>query len=112
RDHAYVWPAPFDAASKKAVYDNTGRLSEIAFNADGKTLFAAENPNGTAHVFAVDVTDPSKRYTLMRVRGLQASLGLGRGGFGGGGGGGRGRAGADSVTFYQNPGVLMHEQTG
>jgi len=111
RDRLFQWNAPFDAASRKVLLENNNRMSEVAFSADAKTVFVAENANGTAHVFAVDVSDPAKHYTLTRVRGLQASLGVTRGGFGGGGGGGRGGRGADSVTFYQNPGTLISERT-
>src|SRR5262245_24955085 len=109
RDRLYLWNAPFDSASRKVMLENNSRMSEAAFSADGKTAFIAENANGTAHVFAIDVSDPAKRYTLTRVRGLQASIGLARG-FGGGGGGGRGGRGADSVTFFQNPGTLVTER--
>jgi hypothetical protein len=110
RDRLFQWNAPFDAQSRKVLLENNNRISEVAFSGDAKTVFLAENTNGTAHVFAVDVSDPTKRYTLTRVRGLQATLGVVRGGFGGGGGGGRGRGGADSVTFYQNPGTLVSER--
>ena len=110
RDRLFIWSAPFDTASRRMVLENSNRMSEIAFSGDGKTIFVAENANGTAHVFAVDVSDPTKRYTLTRVRGLQPTLGVSRGGFGGGNAR-RGR-GADSVTFYQNPGTLVSERGG
>jgi dienelactone hydrolase len=112
RDRLFIWSAPFDAQSRKLLLENGARMSEVGFSTDAKTAFIAENANGSAHVFAVDVSDPTKRYTLTRVRGLQASLGLARGfGGGGGAGGGRGGRGADSVTFYQNPGTLVSERT-
>ena len=110
RDRLYIWSAPFDTQSRKAVFDNTNRMTQVAFSADGKTVFVAESPTGAAHVFAVDLADPTKRMTLTRVRGLAASLGIATGG-GGGGGGGRGGTGADSVTFYENPGTLVSERT-
>ena len=109
RDRLVVWSAPFDASSRKVLLENNGRMGEVAFSGDAKTAFVAENANGTAHVFAFDVSDPTKRYTLTRVRGLSASLGITRG-FGGGGPPGRGRGAADSLTFYQNPGTLMSER--
>jgi dipeptidyl aminopeptidase/acylaminoacyl peptidase len=109
RDRLFQWNAPFDAQSRKVLLENNNRISEVAFSADAKTVFVAENANGTAHVFAADVTDPTKHFTLTRVRGLQATLGVVRGGFGGGAGG-RGGRGADSVTFYQNPGTLVAER--
>lgn len=103
RDRLYRWDAPFDAQSRTALLESSNRMSEVMFSADVKTVFVAENANGTAHVYAVDLSEPAKRHTLTRVRGLPASLGGGRGGFGGG----RGGTGADSLTFYQNPGTLM-----
>ena len=112
RDRAYVWAAPFTAGTKKAILDNANRMSQLAFSRDGRTAFVAENANGTAVVFAVDLADATKRHTITRVRGLTASLGIGGGGFGGGGGGGAGNNRADSVTFYQNPGALVSGRTG
>lgn len=109
RDRLYQWSPPFDAQSRKMLVESSNRMSEVAFSADAKTVFVAENANGTAHVYAVELSDPAKRLTLTRVRGLQATLGVARGGFGGGGGA-RGRGGADSVTFYQNPGTLVSER--
>ena len=110
RDRLFQWSAPFDAASRKPLVDNPNRIGQVAFSADGKTVFLTETVQGAAHAFAVDVSDVSKRHTISRVRGLQATLGITGGGFGGGGGG-RGGTGADSVTFYQNPGTLVSERT-
>jgi dipeptidyl aminopeptidase/acylaminoacyl peptidase len=107
RDRLHQWSAPFDASRRKVLLESSNRMSEVAFSADAKTVFVAENASGTAHVYAVELSDPAKRLTITRVRGLQASLGVGGGGPGGGGGGGRGRGGADSLTFYQNPGTLI-----
>ena len=112
RDRAYTWTAPFTAGAKKAILDNANRMSQFAFSRDGKTAFVAENANGTAAVFAVDLSDPAKRHTITRIRGLSASLGIGGGGFGGGGGGGAANNRADSATFYQNPGTLVSARTG
>lgn len=106
RDRLYRWDAPFDDKSRAMLLENANRMSEVMFSADAKTVFVAENASGTAHVYAVDLADPAKRHTITRVRGLTASLGGGRGGFGGG----RGGTGADSLTFYQNPGTLMSER--
>ena len=110
RDRLYVWAAPFTAETRKALLDNQNRMSQVAFSADGKSVFVAENASGSAHVFAVDRSDPAKRYTISRVRGLTPSLGIAGGGFGGGGG--RGANTADSVTFYQNPGTLVSTRAG
>ena len=109
RDRLFQWSAPFDASSLKQIFENSNRIAQVAFTADGKTVFMAETASGAAHVFAVDLADVSKRHTISRVRGIQPTLGIATGGFGGGGG--RGGTGADSVTFYQNPGTLVNERT-
>jgi dipeptidyl aminopeptidase/acylaminoacyl peptidase len=105
KDRLYQWSAPFDAASKKVLLESDNRMSGVLFTDDAKAVFVAENPTGTGHVYAHYFDEPGKNYTIWRVRGLNASVG-GGGGFGGGGGG-RGGNGADSVTFYQNPGTIM-----
>jgi dipeptidyl aminopeptidase/acylaminoacyl peptidase len=106
KDRLYHWVAPFDTASRKVLVESNNRIADVLFAEDGRVVFLAENANGVAHVYAVYADEPGKRYTLWRVRGLTASLGRSRGDFGGGAGA-RGGTGADSVTFYQNPGTLM-----
>ena len=103
KDHLYQWTPPFDAASKKQLLESDNRIGGVLFTDDAKAVFAAENGNGTGHVYAVYFDEPGKRYTIWRVRGLNATVTANRG-FGGGG---RGGTGADSLTFYQNPGTIM-----
>jgi dipeptidyl aminopeptidase/acylaminoacyl peptidase len=107
RDRLYQWSAPFDSASRKLLVESSNRIAEVLFAEDGRAVFVAENANGIAHVYGVYADEPGKRYTLWRVRGLSASLGRGGTGFGGGP---RGGTGADSITFYQNPGTLMSKR--
>ena len=106
KDRLYQWSPPFDAGSKKVLHESDNRMSGVLFTDDASAIFVAENPTGTGHVYAVYFNEPGKQYTIWRVRGLNAAVGGGGGGFGGGGGG-RGGTGADSVTFYQNPGTIM-----
>jgi dipeptidyl aminopeptidase/acylaminoacyl peptidase len=108
KDRLYQWLPPFDSGSRKVLVESNNRIAEVLFAEDGKAVFVAENANGVAHVYAVYVEEPGKRHTLSRVRGLTASLGRGRADFGGGAP--RGGTGADSVTFYQNPGTLMSKR--
>jgi dipeptidyl aminopeptidase/acylaminoacyl peptidase len=108
KDRLYQWLPPFDSSSRKVLVESNNRIAEVLFAEDGRGVFVAENANGVAHVYAVYVDEPGKRYTLSRVRGLTASLGRGRGDFGGGGV--RGGTGADSITFYLNPGTLMSKR--
>ena len=105
KDRLYQWTPPFDAGSKKVLLESDNRMSGILFTEDAKAVFVAENPTGTGLVYAHYFDEPGKNYTIWRVRGLTANVGGGGGGFGGGGG--RGGTGADSVTFYQNPGTIM-----
>jgi dipeptidyl aminopeptidase/acylaminoacyl peptidase len=104
KDHLYQLTPPFDASSKKQLLESDNRIGGVLFSDDAKTVFVAENPTGTGHVYAVYLDDAAKKYTIWRVRGLTATMGGGGRGFGGGG---RGGTGADSLTFYQNPGTIM-----
>jgi dipeptidyl aminopeptidase/acylaminoacyl peptidase len=102
KDHLYQWTPPFDASSKKALLESDNRIGGVLFTDDAKSVFVAENANGTGHVYAVYFDEPGKKYTIWRVRGLNATVTAARG-FGGG----RGGNGADSLTFYQNPGTIV-----
>ena len=87
------WTAPFGPNDTKVLYEGSGRLTSVAFSADGKTMFVADS----GAVFAMHTADVSKKWNL----GAGVTLPGGVGGFGGrGGGGGRGGFGAasDSVT--------------
>ncbi|HEY9226066.1 MAG TPA: DPP IV N-terminal domain-containing protein, partial [Gemmatimonadaceae bacterium] len=89
---SYVnWLPPFGPTDTKVVYEGSGRLTSVAYSADGKTMFVADS----GAVFAIRTADPSKKFSL----GAGVTL-PGGGGFGGGGGrGGRGGgAGVDSVS--------------
>lgn len=106
RDHLYVWEAPFTAGSARQIFQSNNRIGDLLWSEDGQLVFAAENANGSSQVYATYLSEPTKHYPIARIRGVNLTLGtLGGGRFGGGGG--RGGNGADSVTFYQNPGTLM-----
>jgi len=105
RDHLYVWDAPFTAGSARQLFQTNNRIGDLLWSEDGQLVFAAENANGNSQVYATYLSEPTKHYPIARIRGVNLTLGtLGTGRFGGGG---RGGNGADSVTFYQNPGTLM-----
>jgi len=82
------WAPPFGQTDTKLIYEGSGRLTSVAYSADGKTMFVADS--GT--VLAMKTADPSKKFNLGR--GLTIPTG-GFGGFGGGRGGAG--AGADST---------------
>jgi len=105
RDHLYVWEAPFTSGSAKQIFQSNNRIGDLLWSEDAQLVFVAENANGTSQVYATYLSDPTKHYPIARIRGVNLTLGtLGGGRFGGGG---RGGNGADSVTFYQNPGTVM-----
>ena len=107
RDRLYVWEAPFTAGGAKAVFESSNRINDVLWSEDAQLIFAAENANGTSHVYATYLSEPTRRYTIARIRGVNLTIGTMGGGRFGGGGGGRGGAAADSLTFYQNPGTVM-----
>jgi dipeptidyl aminopeptidase/acylaminoacyl peptidase len=107
RDHLYVWEAPFSAGAAKSLIQSNSRISDVLWSEDAQLVFVAENANGVSNVYAAYVNEPAKHYRIARIRGVTLSVGTLGGGRFGGGGGGRGGTGADSVTFYQNPGTLM-----
>ena len=104
KDHLYAWAPPYDSASRRQLFASDARIGSILFSDDAKMAFMAENTGGTGHVYAVYFAQPDKKYTIWRLHGLNASVGATRRGFFGGA---RGGNGADSVTFYENPGSIM-----
>lgn len=103
RDRLYRWSAPFETSSPTVLLESNNRIGSLLFSEDASVVFVAENVGGTGHVYATYLAEPTKHHTIWRMRGLTASVGR-RGGFGGGG---RGGTGADSLTFYQNPGDIL-----
>src|SRR6185503_4379746 len=90
---------PFGANDSKVLYEGSGRMSNAAFSADGKTLFVADS--GT--VYAIHLSDPSHKYSLGRGVSIP-NAGGGRGGAGGFGGAANDSAqgGALAVTHGVN----------
>ena len=99
-DRLYQWLPPFDKASLKVLYENGTRMANHRFSPDHQVLFFTERAGRNTVEYAVDLSEPSKRYTLARVRGEDVysnpgSIMLARGGAAGGRGaaaGGRGGA--------------------
>lgn len=101
KDRVYRWLPPFDANSAKPIYESDARITSAVFSDDMQTLFVAEGPGGIGggggrfgggggrggqadnqqtHVYAVKLSEPTRRYTIARFRG---------------------------EDFYNNPGALM-----
>lgn len=85
------WLPPFGPSDTKLVYEGGAQLSNVAWSADGKTMFV----NDSGMVSAVRVSDPSKKYPL----GRGVTIPGGGGGFGGGGAGGPGGGNAPADTL-------------
>jgi dipeptidyl aminopeptidase/acylaminoacyl peptidase len=110
RDRVMQWAPPFDSASLKAVYESTTRIDSHNWAPDYKTLFLTQRQGQNTVVFAVRLSDPSARHTLVRYRSDDFYANPGslvltggaapRGGRGGGGFGfGRGRGGGETVQL-------------
>jgi dipeptidyl aminopeptidase/acylaminoacyl peptidase len=104
-DRVVQWSPPFGPSDTKVLYTNDGPVSEVIFSDDAKTLFIGSSSSGTGEIFAVNLDEPTRKYSLVRQRGYTPQFaGMGGGRFGGGGG----RGGTDdSVAFYSNPGSLV-----
>ncbi len=107
RDRLGQWLPPFGPADTKLLYESDSPISAVLFSDDAKTAFIAQTANGLGQILAVDVTDPSKKSTIVRLRGYTPAFALGRGGRGATGAFTRGGSAADSVIFYTNPGQMM-----
>lgn len=103
KDKLFAWAPPFTPGTEKLLHESDARMSGVLFAEDAKMAFIAENTMGTGQVYATYFAEPGKRYSLWRLRGITANVGRRSGFFGGG----RGGTGADSLTFYQNPGDVM-----
>ena len=79
------WLPPYGPADTKVILEGSGRLTNVAYSADGRTMFVADS----GLVFASRVAEPARRFTLPRgvTLGGGGGGGFGRGGRGGGGGG-------------------------
>lgn len=84
------WLPPYGPGDTKVLYEGSGRLSGVAFSADGNTMFVNDSV-----VFAVRTAEPGRRFPLGR--GVTMAGG-GGGGFGGRGGGRGGAAGGGDST--------------
>jgi dipeptidyl aminopeptidase/acylaminoacyl peptidase len=101
------WNPPFGPNDTTHLYRHTGPLSSVVLSDDARWFFAGTTSSGTGEIFAVNLDEPGRRYTIVRQRAYTPSFaGLG-GGRGGGGGGRGGAAGDDSLAFYNNPGAMM-----
>lgn len=104
-DRLVKWSPPFGPGDTTVLYRGDGPLSQVVLSEDAKLAFFAATRTGQGELFAIDLSRPNTRYSIVRQRNYTPTIaGLQAGGFGGGGGGGRG--GAGDSAFYNNPGAL------
>ncbi|MEO5816295.1 MAG: prolyl oligopeptidase family serine peptidase [Gemmatimonadaceae bacterium] len=95
------WMPPYGPSDTTLIYEGTGRLSNVAYSADGKTMFISDS----ASVYALRTSDLTKRHPLGR--GVTLPAGGGFGAFGGGGGGRGGNANAANDTLPTGGALAM-----
>jgi dipeptidyl aminopeptidase/acylaminoacyl peptidase len=100
------WNPPFRPTDTTVLYRADGPISQLVLSEDAGTAFIATTRAGTGELYAVRLSEPARKYTIVRQRGYTPVI-MGLGGVGGGGGGGRGGAANDSLSFYNNPGGLF-----
>jgi len=109
-DRLVKWLPPFGKGDTTVLYRADGPIAQLAWSADASTIFVGTTRSGTGELYAVRLSEPDKKYSIVRQRGYTPQIsGLGGGGFGGGGG--RGGNANDSLSFYNNPGSLMTRST-
>ncbi|HEX2165856.1 MAG TPA: prolyl oligopeptidase family serine peptidase, partial [Longimicrobiales bacterium] len=79
-DRVMLWAPPFNETSRSVVYESSSRISSVRYSADASVLFITEGSGSSQHQYAVFLSDPETKYTIVR----------------------RG-----SDDFYDNPGSLM-----
>ena len=100
------WLPPFGDKDIKVLYQHTGAMASAVFTDDAQTLFVATNNAGTGEIFAVKLSEPTKRMSIVRQRGWTPAFTGGGRATGFPGGGGRG-GGDDTLAFYTNPGSML-----
>jgi dipeptidyl aminopeptidase/acylaminoacyl peptidase len=99
------WLPPFGDKDTKVLYQHTGAIASAVFTEDLQTLFVATTSAGTGEIFAVRLSEPAKRMSIVRQRGWTPSFTGGGRALAFGGGGPRG--GGDTLSFYTNPGAML-----
>ena len=106
-DRVVQWSPPFGPMDTKVLYESSAPISNLAFSDDAKWIFAAGTIGGFGEIYAVNVAEPTKKYSIIRQRSYTPTFVGGRVVRGGAAGGG-GRGGADdTLTFYNNPGAML-----
>jgi len=68
KDRLMLWAPPFTEASRTLVYENNSRMNSVRYSADASVLFISEGSGDNQHQYAVFLSDPSTRHTIVRDR--------------------------------------------
>ena len=81
-DKVIQWTPPYGEKDIKVLYQSETLIASLDYSKDCQMLFMTESASGQSHLFAVDLSEPLKKYTIYKYR---------------------------STDFYTNPGSLMSE---
>jgi dipeptidyl aminopeptidase/acylaminoacyl peptidase len=109
KDRLYQWLPPFEEKGAKVLFENNTRMNGLRYSPDMQTIFFRESAGSgttasTVEV-AVNLAEPTQRYTLARFRTDDPAANPGnlvgvRAGGGGGGGGGAVLLSPDKTSVY------------
>lgn len=68
RDRVIQWLPPFDSTSVRILYESPIRISNVYYSQDCQTLFVLRTEEGKQHLFAVELADTSRTYTIFKHR--------------------------------------------
>ena len=68
KDRVLQWLPPFDSTRISVIYESGKPIREVYYSQDCQTLFITRNESGKLHLFAVELADTSKRYTIFRYK--------------------------------------------
>jgi len=66
KDRVMHWLPPYDSTSTKIIYQSSTRISSVRYTQDCQTLFLTQTENGKQHLFAINLSDTSKKYTIYK----------------------------------------------
>lgn len=80
KDRVMQWLPPYSDDSAKVIFESETRIGSVQYSADFRWLLLTETASGQEHLYAVNLDEPTKKYTIYKRR---------------------------TDEFYDNPGSLM-----
>jgi dipeptidyl aminopeptidase/acylaminoacyl peptidase len=68
KDRVMLWAPPFTEASRSVVYESDTRMTGVRYSEDAQVLFISEGTGANQHQYAVFLSDPATRHTILRGR--------------------------------------------